>query len=583
MSNEDPIFWRNSCTPISSQYDDIYFDLENGKAESEHVFLEGNDLTRRFQQEKSLIQIAELGFGTGLNFFTTAKKFLELNSKARLIYATCEKFPLSPKSIRKAVSVWPDLSEISEEFLKRYVRLPNGFLSFEMCDSRIRFQIYFGDVLDFVRSLSGKIDAWYFDGFSPKKNPEMWREEIFKEVSKHSHSKTSFATFSCTGFLKRLMKSMNAKIEKRPGFGRKREMLIGQFAGNPSLQDRFSAQRIGIIGSGVAASQIAKSLKNRGLKAEVFEKKEELADAASGNPLALVMPFISGPDSRALFSTSAFCFQHSRYLSSPFFHPCGVFQSFYPERKAHQLRKSMEKFHWPPELLKFANEDFLNNMEGLFLPRAGILEAKAYLLDFWKNLNWKIRTNSEVASVETKNKSIHLFDKDHNSLGEFDLVFVCNSHSVQDIFPHEFSFLKTNRGQIGFLKTKIPNTKALSFGKYLSPEIAGVQIVGGTYRHEYSDLEFNQEEAKELQDDLSEFFGTPLVMEGGRVGIRCHRQNSWPIGFQKKKGLAFSLGFGSRGFIESALTAESLVSEVFEELLPISSEVKSQLRPETHI
>ena len=55
--------WRDGDVPVSTRFDDPYFSLENGLAETAHVFLDGNDLPGRFRDG---FHIAELGFGTGL-------------------------------------------------------------------------------------------------------------------------------------------------------------------------------------------------------------------------------------------------------------------------------------------------------------------------------------------------------------------------------------------------------------------------------------------------------------------------------------------------------------------------------------
>jgi tRNA U34 5-methylaminomethyl-2-thiouridine-forming methyltransferase MnmC len=59
-----PSDWRDGV-PVSRRFDDPFYSLEDGLAEARHVFLGGNDLPARFRDG---FHIAELGFGTGLNF-----------------------------------------------------------------------------------------------------------------------------------------------------------------------------------------------------------------------------------------------------------------------------------------------------------------------------------------------------------------------------------------------------------------------------------------------------------------------------------------------------------------------------------
>ena len=56
--------------PVSTLYDDPYFSLAGGLAETRHVFLSGNGLPDRLRDG---FHVAELGFGTGLNLTALAK------------------------------------------------------------------------------------------------------------------------------------------------------------------------------------------------------------------------------------------------------------------------------------------------------------------------------------------------------------------------------------------------------------------------------------------------------------------------------------------------------------------------------
>ena len=60
--------WWDEKVPIFKNFDDPYYSIENGFDETRHVFLEANNIPGRFYNG---FQVAELGFGTGLNFLTT--------------------------------------------------------------------------------------------------------------------------------------------------------------------------------------------------------------------------------------------------------------------------------------------------------------------------------------------------------------------------------------------------------------------------------------------------------------------------------------------------------------------------------
>ena len=46
---DDRVIWHPEGPPVSELYDDPYFSLADGLAETRHVFLAGNDLPGRFR------------------------------------------------------------------------------------------------------------------------------------------------------------------------------------------------------------------------------------------------------------------------------------------------------------------------------------------------------------------------------------------------------------------------------------------------------------------------------------------------------------------------------------------------------
>src|SRR5690606_39262950 len=82
------IEWQAGGVPVASRFDDPYFSLANGLAETLHVFLAGNDLPARLRPG---LHIAELGFGTGLNMLAT----LIAGGDVPLRYTSFEAWPMA--------------------------------------------------------------------------------------------------------------------------------------------------------------------------------------------------------------------------------------------------------------------------------------------------------------------------------------------------------------------------------------------------------------------------------------------------------------------------------------------------------
>ena len=63
------INFSNNDRILNEDFDDIYFQPENGVEESTYIYLKSNDLENRFNNlsENEFFNIAEFGFCTGLN------------------------------------------------------------------------------------------------------------------------------------------------------------------------------------------------------------------------------------------------------------------------------------------------------------------------------------------------------------------------------------------------------------------------------------------------------------------------------------------------------------------------------------
>jgi tRNA 5-methylaminomethyl-2-thiouridine biosynthesis bifunctional protein len=221
----------NENQPYSLDFNDVYFNSDNGLQETEYVFIAHNQLKQRFAAaENSHFTIIETGFGTGLNFLAVAAQWLALAPlSARLHYISIEKFPLNPADFFYAVHVWPKVPSISKEMTTQYDNLKVGLNTFNLADGRIQLDLHIGDVAEQLPRIKQIADAWLLDGFAPAKNAEMWSNEVFAHIARLSKTNTTFATFTSAGAVRRGLQAVGFHMEKHAGFGKKREMLSGVF------------------------------------------------------------------------------------------------------------------------------------------------------------------------------------------------------------------------------------------------------------------------------------------------------------------------------------------------------------------
>ncbi len=215
--------------PYSRVFQDVYYSSDNGLLETDYVFLQGNQLTQRWQQlSSSDFTIIETGFGTGLNFLCAAQLWLQVAPKDALLhFVSVEKYPLSSQEMAAAQQAWPELSHLCDPFLGQYESLMGE--SVLLFDGRVRLTLLLGDATECLSQFKTPADAWFLDGFSPAKNPDMWQPALFAQVARLSKTDTTLATFTSAGMVKRGLQSVGFKVNKKAGFGKKREMLTGHF------------------------------------------------------------------------------------------------------------------------------------------------------------------------------------------------------------------------------------------------------------------------------------------------------------------------------------------------------------------
>ncbi|MCQ0968858.1 tRNA (5-methylaminomethyl-2-thiouridine)(34)-methyltransferase MnmD (plasmid) [Paracoccus sp. TK19116] len=204
--------WREGGVPVSTRFDDPYFSLAGGLEETGHVFLAGNDVPARLRPG---FHVAELGFGTGLNLLALARV-----ATVPVRFTSFEAFPMSEAQMAQAHAAFPAMSELAAQ-------LREGWPGRRMRVGLIEAEIIVGDVRDTLSAWDGCADAWFLDGFSPAKNPEMWSDALMAEVGRHTPRGGTFATYTAAGHVRRALAAAGFAVERRPGFAGKRHMSAG--------------------------------------------------------------------------------------------------------------------------------------------------------------------------------------------------------------------------------------------------------------------------------------------------------------------------------------------------------------------
>ncbi len=212
--------WRAGAAPVSVRFDDPYFSQSDGLAEARHVFLAGNGLPTRFEPG---FVVAELGFGTGLNALAGAAAWRGTGAPGRLRFVSFEEFPMRAADMARALAPWPELAKDAASLVAAWA---NGARRIAL--PGLDLEVIEGDARATLPRWDGRAHAWFLDGFSPARNPELWTPELLRAVAARTTPGGACATYSAAGVVRRTLAAAGFAVTRRPGYGRKRHMTTGR-------------------------------------------------------------------------------------------------------------------------------------------------------------------------------------------------------------------------------------------------------------------------------------------------------------------------------------------------------------------
>jgi len=205
-----------SHTLIVPELNEHYHSVHGAINESKHIFIEAG--LKYALPKKEKINILEIGFGTGLNALLTFIELLKLNIHCE--YTSIEAFPLEEKIFTQMN--YSKLLDVQEEI----------FLSLHKAEWNKKVNIT--DIFELnkiynkvqeIKLAENNFDVVYFDAFAPDIQPEVWSEEVFRNIFFSMNDNAVMTTYSTKGTIKRILKNIGFKIEKLPGPKGKREIL----------------------------------------------------------------------------------------------------------------------------------------------------------------------------------------------------------------------------------------------------------------------------------------------------------------------------------------------------------------------
>lgn len=657
-------------TPVSAAFGDVYFSRAGGVAETKHVFLKGNGLPDRWQLMKEggdaplgkdtrwieervashgepraegvrsvsdvggdapfnklSFTIAELGFGTGLNFLTTLKRFRETAPEGCVLhYHAVEAYPFTQETLKELLALQPELADEAAELLAHYpLRLPGPH---RIHLPRVVLTLWFGEVGEWVEELSAgglgersalrepraagvrsvsdvggkapynevKVDAWYLDGFSPAKNPEMWREELFFGMAAASAPNATVATFTSAGHVRRGLEAAGFAVEKVAGFGSKREMSIGCLKADfaPAHHSLHAVTDAVVIGAGIAGATLARALAERGVKVTVIERAL-VASGASGNAAGVLFP----PLTKQWSTATAFYFaaydyglralarwqaQGLQFASGSI----GMLRLPRYDEEAAQLESLNETLGIDPAIVRWLPQDAASEKAGVTLPSGAAYFPQGTWISppelcraLLQHEHIVLREHIAVDGIKKMDDGWHVSLANDETL-HTKTVCVASAAESATLLKNYGLRLQEVGGQVSEFaaaNVAVPLRSILCRKGYIIPR-GDAYLTGATYHRDellaVTDAR-HAENMSELNALLPDWFKGEVT--AGRSSTRATTPDRLPYIGQLEEGLYVSTGHGSRGMLSAPLAAEIIASMMVGEALPLAPELAAAMRP----
>lgn len=594
---------------IAPRYDDPYFSITDGLTETTHVFLQGNNLAERFatMTPGKRFTVGETGFGTGLNFLAAWRLFEQsAPADATLRFVSVENQPLSGETIKRALAPWPDLSPWLDQLLAEYGPPESGESRISLGKGNIELVLLVGEAEAALTKWQTPIDAWFLDGFAPSRNPAMWSPKVFAEVARLSHAEqpypTTLATYTAAGFVRRGLSAVGFQIEKRPGFGTKRDMTAGRFGGmarafQSAPRDLTQAEVV-IIGAGLAGSFAARALADRGVGVTVLERQPMSAGGlASMRPrVALLQPKIndqSGPPGNRL--REGFEIAHRIVTEQLADDPrlgwrgCGAFHAAHDTRSEKRLRRFVEQFggtglcRWVDQGQTQAETGVALSHDGIMIDRAGLLRPGGLCEALLDHPRITMRCGCDVVNLRQRGKLWQVRLRSQPVI-ETPRVVVANALDALVLEPTAHLELRPVRGQVSLITTgSNANNETVGpgalrrvfcFGGYLTPAIDGRHTLGASFVPGDDSTDWREDEHVAMCDRLRRvepaIAGSLLGDHDGTgwAGVRVTTPSRLPYAGPVERngrplpGIYASLGHGSHGICSAAIAAQQIADTI---------------------
>lgn len=601
--------------PCSTRYGDVYHSASGALEQAAHVFLGGNELPSRWRGQ-SVFTICETGFGLGQNFLATwhawrtdAQRCHTLHylafeahpfSSSDLMEVLLPRLPASHQSLARLLgAAWPAL-------------LP-GMHRLEFEGGALTLTLAFGGIQRLARQVQARVDAFFLDGFAPRRNPEMWSASLFGQLRRLARASATAATWCSAGQVRRDLQNAGFLVHKAPGFAHKRDMTVARLRPGLGVADGLSAsKRVAIIGGGLAGAGIAQALALRGHAVQVYDPAFRLGLSSShtGHLAAALVPALTvDDDTRSRLSRAGLARAQARWHSfdgaaRP--EHCGALVCALTADEANNQQRALAHLGFPTDWVRWLTADEASVRAGMAVRYGGLWFSQALsvcpqalLAAIFALPGINVRAQHISSLERAAAGSWQLYGASGEKCGEADQVVFANAHdaaallatiSPTSAFPR-LSGMTRLAGQISYFpvcQKNIPAPHCILLGKgYSLPPRDGVGVAGSTYLPEGSACVVSQAGHEAITAQLTAWLSVQedswlaVQPQGGWAGWRAVSRDHLPFvgAIANVPGVWLACAYGSRGLTWSALAGDVLSALLGGEPVPIERELLHRIAP----
>ena len=572
---------------FSQEFDDLYSSAKGAVEESEYVFINGNNLQERFRELKdSTFYIGEIGFGIGISFLTTCRSWLKNSQKDQVLtFYSFDKYLFQLKDFKKILDTYPELKEYSEEFEKSYPKNVKGVQKISLFEGRISLNLVIGDInqtQEYLELIKG-IDAWFLDGFSPSKNPDLWSKKLFDLISNSCNRHATFATYTSAGTVKQNLKKSGFDIKKTDGFSNKRHMLKGiSYSGQ---EKKETPSKVAVIGSGIAGCLLSYSLAKKGIEVDLFEQSDDICSGASSHELLVTYPRLSAHDNAyGRFNLSSYLYAVNFYdnLNSTAWQKTGVLVLNH-DQTSNKRQESLMQNRVDKDIYQHVSPKEASQISGIKLKLDGLLYRDAgYILPQQMcevlidspNINLKTSSRIESLSRDKQITSFKIGDQEY----KYGAVCLCTGSDTLKILNLKGASIK--RGQTTHLEED-PDISQINLPicakGYISPMVNNIHVLGSSYSN-LEHLDIDHDEHISNIENFKIIYNGDVAIHSGKAGFRAVSKDHLPI-VGEIDGIYVNTCHGSRASVSAPISADIISSYISQEAPPLEARELMSLSP----